>query len=140
MATDTCPATVLVIEDDERWREMMGTFLEARGYPTALAESTQDGLDALAMLERPCLVLVDVLGLGVDYGAILAALGPHDRMATLPMVLVSVKAPELFSRPAGIKRPVNLDILFRIVEDHCCRGHGGGGTVRGGHEALPTGG
>jgi CheY-like chemotaxis protein len=140
MATDTCPATVLLIEDDERWREKMGAFLEARGYPTTLAESTQQGLDALAILERPCLVLVDVLALGVDCEEIIAALGPHDRMATLPMVLVSVKAPELFSRPAGVKRPVNLDILCHIVEDHCCRGHGGGGKVRGGHEALSTGG
>lgn len=50
MATDTCPASVLLIEDDERWREAMGAFLEARGYATALAESTQQGVDALAGL------------------------------------------------------------------------------------------
>lgn len=83
-------------------------------------------------------MLVDVLPTGVDCGEIIAALGPHDRLATLPMVLVSITAPELFSRPAGVKRPVNLEILFRIVQDHCCRG-GGGGKVRGGHEAVPAG-
>jgi hypothetical protein len=48
-------------------------------------------------------------------------------MATLPMVLVTVTAPDLLSRPAVVKRPLDFDILFRMVEQHCCGGRAIGG-------------
>ena len=136
MATDTCPATVLLIEDDERWRETIGAFLEVRGYATVLAENAEQAFTLLPTLPRPCLVLLDLLTLRIDFAGLLAALDPNDRLATLPMVLVSVTAPELFSRPACVKRPVNLDILFRIVQEHCCGGKQGGGRPVGSRDAM----
>ena len=63
-------------------------------------------------------------GVGVTVSVALtstvSALGPDDRMATLPMILVTVKAPEMLSRPAVVKRPVDFDILLRLVQNHCC--------------------
>jgi CheY-like chemotaxis protein len=130
---------VLLIEDDERWRETIGAFLEARGYPTALAESAEQAFELLETLDRPCLVLVDCLSMDLDFPKLLAALEVQDRLATLPMVVVSVFAPELFSRPALVKRPVDLEILFRIVQDHCCTGGDGGARTVGGGRTLHVG-
>jgi CheY-like chemotaxis protein len=127
MATESCPACILLVEDDDRLREAIGAFLESRGYPTTLAASGEEAFDQLAEVERPCLVLVDLLTLSIDCAALLAMLGPHDRVATIPMVLVSVSAPGYLSRPAVVKRPPPLEILFRVVEEHCCRSSHGGG-------------
>jgi CheY-like chemotaxis protein len=135
MPTDRCPACVLLIEDDEQIREAIGSFLEDRGYATVPAEDGEQALDLLETIQRPCLVLVDLLTHGIDCNSLLAALAPSDRMATLPMVLVSVSAPHLLSRPAVVKRPIDLEIVFRIVRDHCCGEDRGGEKV--GTETVP---
>src|SRR5438445_3813968 len=132
MATEPCPVCVLLLEDNERLRETIGAFLEANGYPTVLAEDGERALELLPTLERPCLVLADLLTLRIDCSQLIAALGPDDRMATLPMILVTVKAPEMLSRPAVVKRPVDFDILLRLVQNHCCGERGGGRAVEGG--------
>jgi CheY-like chemotaxis protein len=134
MAIDTCPASVLLIEDSERWRETIGSFLEARGYAMALAEDAEEAFELLQTIQRPCLVLIDLLTLKIDCASLLAMLEPNDRMATLPMVIVSVKAPDLFSRPAAVKRPVDMEIVFRLVKEHCCGGNRVGGAAAGGRE------
>jgi CheY-like chemotaxis protein len=127
MAKDPCPRCVLLLEDDERLREKIGAFLEAKGYPTSLAEDGEEAFELLKTVDRPCLLLVDLLTLPIDWAKLFAALGPNDRMATLPMVLVTVTAPDLLSRPAVVKRPLDFDILFRMVEQHCCGGRAIGG-------------
>jgi CheY-like chemotaxis protein len=127
---------VLLVEDDERWREAIGAFLEDRGYPTALAEDEEHAAHLLATIGRPCLVLLDLLTLHIDLSRLLAALGRNDRVATIPMVLVSVSAPELLSKPVAMKRPVDLEILFRIVQAHCCGGSRGGTKPAGGRRPL----
>ena len=136
MATDTCPLCVLLVEDDERWRETIGAFLEARGYAITPAEDGEDAIQLLGTMRRPCLVLVDALTLQIDCARLLAQLGPNDRIATLPMVLVSVSAPGLFSRPAVIKKPVDMDILFRMVQEHCCGGARGGSGRAAGRDGV----
>jgi FixJ family two-component response regulator len=137
MAIHSCPASVLVIEDDESVREALGAFLEARGYAATLAEDGHQALDLLATLSRPCLLLVDLLTPGVDCDNLLAALVPDDRLATLPMVLLPVSAPGFLSRPAIVKRPVDFEIVFRIVKEHCCEGDRGGGKPAAGRDSLP---
>jgi CheY-like chemotaxis protein len=136
MATETCPACVLLLEDDERLRETIGAFLEGQGYPTVLAEDGEQAFELLSTLERPCLLLVDLLTLRIDWSQLFEALGPDDRMATLPMVLVTVSAPDLLSRPAVVKRPVDFDILLHMVQDHCCGGKRGGGKAVGGRDTM----
>src|SRR5258708_36509141 len=103
MAKDSCPASVIVVEDNERLRESIGSLLEAEGYPTALAQSGEEALDLLPTVQRPCLLLIDLLTLPSDCARLFSELGPADRVATLPMVLVAVHSPTPFSRP-GIVR------------------------------------
>jgi CheY-like chemotaxis protein len=116
----SCPACVILVEDDPRLREALAAFLEARGYPTACAEDVEEALLLLETVDRPCLVFVDPLTIQLDWAKLFGALAESDRVATLPMVLVSVAAPGLLSRPAVLKKPVDFEILFRIAQEHCC--------------------
>src|SRR4051794_19553274 len=126
MPTKSCPACVLLIEDDARLRESIGAFLEDRDYPTVIAEDGDQALELLETLDRPCLVLVDPLSQRVDCTRLVTALCAADRIATIPVVLVSVHAPELLSRPVVRRRLGNVDVLVHILKEHCCRGGAGG--------------
>jgi CheY-like chemotaxis protein len=131
MATDSCPVCVLLIEDDERLREALCSYLEARKYAVLCAEDGEQALEVLKTAQRPCLILLDTLTLPIDYGKLFAALEQDDRVASLPMVLVSVSAPALFSRPATVKQLIDFDIFFRLVKQHCCGEDPGGEKAPG---------
>jgi CheY-like chemotaxis protein len=136
MATESCPRCVLLIEDDEPLREAIGAFLEARGYVTVPAEDAQRAVDLLLQtdLPRPCLILADLMTLSVDWGSLMGALQLEDQLATLPMALVSVRTP---ARPSKrVKKPLDLELLARIVREHCCGGDRDGGKASGGRGAI----
>jgi two-component system response regulator VicR len=63
--TDATLPSILVVDDNHDNTEIIQRYLEARGYPVAVAHS---GDEALAMLEqvRPSLVLLDVMMPGRD--------------------------------------------------------------------------
>jgi CheY-like chemotaxis protein len=138
MSTKPCPACVLLVEDDERLREAIAALIEARGYPTVATDSVERAIDLLDTVQRPCLLLVDPMSIPIDWIHLFAAIGTEDRVATLPMVLVSVSAPALLSRPVVTKKPVDPEILLRIVQEHCC-GNRGPGKALGDHDSLHDG-
>jgi hypothetical protein len=79
--------------------------------------------------------LVDPLTIHFDWPRFLASIGDNDQVATLPMVLMSVNAPGLFSKPAVVKKPIDLEILFRVVHEYGWAEEDGGRGA-GGREAL----
>jgi CheY-like chemotaxis protein len=134
MATRSCPRCVLIIEDDEALREAIAALLEDLGYLTVSAEDAQRAVDLLLQpdLARPCLVLADLITLRVDWATLINALQPDDQLATLPMALIAVKA----GRPERIKKPIDFDLLARIVKEHCCGGDGEGPKPTGGRSSV----
>jgi CheY-like chemotaxis protein len=136
MTTGSCPRCVLLIEDDPTLREAIAAFLEARGYATVSAEDGTRAVELLgeAELARPCLVLADLITLRIDWASLIAALEPHDQLATLPMALVSGG---VLGRPRErVKKPIHFDLLARIVKDHCCGGERDGGKNVGGGDSI----
>ena len=140
MATTSCPASVLVIEDDERLREAITAFLESRGYATMPAENVEHATSLLPLVARPCLVLVDPLTTPPDWVGLFRALTLDDRVGTLPMVLVSVSAPSLLSRPVIVKRPIDFEILFRIARGTLLQCRSRAGKAHGGIRRFAPGG
>ena len=139
MATESCPRSVLLIEDDRALREDIAAFLEDRGYATLPSEDVS-GAIALLLQEdvpRPCLVLADLITLVVDWPRLIDTLRPDDQLATLPMALISVQ--RVGERPHRVKRPIDLELLDRIVKEHCCGGAGDGGRSRGGRDSIGRG-
>jgi CheY-like chemotaxis protein len=136
MATESCPRCVLLVEEDEPLREGVRVFLEQRGYTIVVAADAQGAMDLLlgTELPRPCLVLVDLIALHVDWPNLLGALNADDQIATLPMTLVSVSTSSRTSE--RIKKPIDFEILGRIVQGHCCGGDRGGGKTASGRDSL----
>jgi CheY-like chemotaxis protein len=126
--SESCPRSVLLIEDDRRICKAIKTFLEGRGYEVECAEDAETAFDLLAQMPRPCLLLVDLLTIRVDRVKLLAMLDREDQLATLPIVVGPVAAPGLFVRAAAVKAPVDMEIVFRIVDAHCCGGSAGGSS------------
>jgi pilus assembly protein CpaE len=114
--------TILVVDDEERVRDMIGTYLRDAGYRTVLA---QDGTAALAAmnLRLPDLVLCDV-NMPVMNGLQLALqLRSSARTASIPILMLSALGQPrevLSGYSAGadeyVTKPVELEVLLAKIE------------------------
>jgi DNA-binding NtrC family response regulator len=82
-------ASVLVIDDEEIMRDILGTLLEREGYSVRLASSGQEGLDLAKSLPFDA-VIVDVMMPGIDGLQVLAELKKHDE--ELPVLMITAYA------------------------------------------------
>ena len=82
-------AAVLVIDDEEVMRDILGTLLEREGYSVRLAASGQEGLDLAKSLPFDA-VIVDVMMPGIDGLQVLDELKKHDE--ELPVLMITAYA------------------------------------------------
>ncbi len=82
-------ASVLIIDDEEIMRDILGTLLEREGYSVRLAASGQEGLDLAKSLPFDA-VIVDVMMPGLDGLQVLDELKKHDE--ELPVLMVTAYA------------------------------------------------
>jgi CheY-like chemotaxis protein len=116
----TCTA-VLVVEDDQEIRELVAKFLESEGFRVFTAENGRDALEQLEKIPPPALVLVDMMMPVMDGASLIKALRSHDRLATLPVVLVTAQSTDLPKGYRHVKKPIDLDDLAKIVGEFCIR-------------------
>ena len=84
-APDRLVPSVLLVEDDERFRERLGRALTARGCDVRAVATVEDAL-AAATLESPELAVVDLklpVGSGLDVVRGLHAIDPTTRIVVL---------------------------------------------------------
>ncbi|MDP3717778.1 MAG: response regulator [Acidobacteriota bacterium] len=84
-ASDRSAPSVLLVEDDERFRERLGRALTARGCEVRAVASVDEAL-AAARLESPELAVVDLklpVGSGLDVVRGLHAIDPTTRIVVL---------------------------------------------------------
>ncbi len=116
---------VLVVEDNEKSMKLFRDVLQANGYSTVEAPTGEDAV-ALARLQTPAIVLMDVQLPGIDGVEALARLRADERTVSIPVLAVTAQAMhgdrELFLE-AGfdgyLSKPVDLVELLRTVEEHC---------------------
>ena len=112
---------VLVVEDDAPIREAVTGALVNEGFHVYQAESVVRALELLAQMPHPSLILADLMMPATSGWDLIKALSENDRLATLPVVVVSAldrDAPQGFRR---VKKPPDLDELVRIVSQLCVR-------------------
>jgi CheY-like chemotaxis protein len=120
MTPATCLA-VLVVEDDADIREVVVRVLEDDGFQVYQAENGERALEVLEGMPHPSLILADLMMPVMDGWSLIAALRKADRLATLPVVIVSAldqSVPEGYRR---VKKPIDLDDLVQIVGELCSR-------------------
>jgi DNA-binding NarL/FixJ family response regulator len=117
-------STILVVDDDSHFRQLMSTVLERAGYSTIEAVTGEEALEA-AHRQRPALVLLDVKLPGVDGYEVCRELKEafgHE----LPVFLISGERTEGFDLAAGLligadeslAKPVDLDDLLARIRKY----------------------
>jgi CheY-like chemotaxis protein len=118
------PRTLLLVEDDPELRESIAEVLREAGRTVVCAS---DGLDALAKLdvvERPCLILLDLMMPRMDGIEFLRRLGKHPRSKDFPVLILSahgtVQQAEVYPGVLGtLRKPFDIGQLLSWVDEHC---------------------
>ena len=115
--------TVLVVEDDQDGRELLGELLSLYGFRPVLAH---DGLAALEALrsERPCMILLDLMMPRMNGWEFRQAQLGDPAIEHIPVVVVSAdgnlarKADEVRAA-AFVRKPIDTSELLQAIEKHC---------------------
>jgi len=87
--TTATPPRVLVVDDEENIRFLVGSALDLAGFVTALAETGQEALDAVESF-RPDLVVLDVMLPDIDGFTVLQRL--RDRGSSPKVIFLTARA------------------------------------------------
>jgi CheY-like chemotaxis protein len=81
---------VLVVDDDQAIRDMVGKALTAKGYDVLLAK---DGLEASELLpRRPELLICDVMMPNFDGFTLARLVKTHPELRAMPIIFLTAKA------------------------------------------------
>jgi CheY-like chemotaxis protein len=118
------PRPVLVVDDDPDIRETLRFVLEDAGFPVYCAENGKEALEVLAAAERlPGLILLDLMMPVMSGDEMLRALKAVHALAQIPVTIVTASGAPMPPLASGLlKKPVDLDVLLRIVDKHCGAG------------------
>ena len=115
---------VLVVDDDERLRELYRVNLSHRGLRVVEAASGADALDC-ARATPPNVIVLDLSMPGSDGWTVLSALKDDANLAKVPIVVLTGQTDddtEARVRSAGavayIGKPVDTEDLIRVVLRH----------------------
>lgn len=114
--------SILIVEDEDLIRENFRMLLELEGYsPVFTARNGKEGLERLATIPRPCLILLDLLMPLMDGMEFLKAKNADETVASIPVCVVSGIAdrPNLAGVVAFVKKPVDSDRLIAFVKEYC---------------------
>ena len=80
---------ILVVDDDQAIRHMVGKALQAKGYEVMLAK---DGLEASEMLgQKPDLLICDVMMPNFDGFTLAKLVKAHAELRTMPIIFLTAK-------------------------------------------------
>ncbi len=113
---------ILIVDDDPNSRDIVQTFLEARGYHV---ETAEDGQAALARLEelKPGLVLLDVMMPGMDGWEVARVIKNHPDFGRTRVVMLTARS-DYMDKTEGLRagaddyivKPIRLEELAERIE------------------------
>jgi two-component system, OmpR family, alkaline phosphatase synthesis response regulator PhoP len=86
--------TILVVEDSDEIRELLGFVLEAEGYQVLALEDGRDVVET-AREQQPVLITLDLALPGKDGWAIVRELQDDDKTRDIPILVISAYTREL---------------------------------------------
>ena len=114
--------TVLIVEDDADIRDTFRIILEDRGYCVATAGNGREALDELSAIDRPCVILLDLMMPVMSGPEFLDVVKADPERQDIPVVIVSAYADltDDSTQAEGIlKKPVSLERLVSWVARYC---------------------
>jgi PAS domain S-box-containing protein len=107
---DTSEPLVLLVDDDDEYREVLGAHLRKAGFDVVEATDGSAALDVVRAT-RPAVIIVDLMMPGMDGWTLLEHLASDPDAARVPVVVVS-GATQL--RPGRI--PVGIPVLSKTAD------------------------
>jgi DNA-binding response OmpR family regulator len=125
---------ILIVDDEEDILHFLELVLRERGYEVATASGGHEALTR-AQLERPNLVLLDIMMPQMDGWEVLKLLRVDEETAHIPVAMLSART-EAKDRVQGLQegaidyicKPFSLQELLGKVEAIFAQVGGGGGT------------
>jgi len=115
---------LFLIEDDQNIREAFTLCLESEGYEVESFSNGKEALTRLHVAPEPCLILLDLMMPimnGMEF--MLEFTKFPATVIPVPVYLCSATSNKAESKRMGctgfIKKPVDLEVLLKIVRD-CC--------------------
>jgi CheY-like chemotaxis protein len=115
--------TVLIVEDDPDIREVLEEMIDAGGHAVVTATNGAEGLAALAQVDPPALVLLDLMMPVMSGFAFLEELARRKDRAGDKVLLISAnetveRAAQLPGVVGYVKKPFDLDEVLALVEKY----------------------
>lgn len=116
--------TILVVEDEDDIRTLVGEALELEGYAVIAAVNGQEGIDALRVADPPNLILLDLMMPVKDGYSFRREQMADPRWRDIPVVIMTAdtnaihKLSEAGGIP-GLRKPIDLDELMVLIKS-CC--------------------
>ena len=113
--------TILIVDDERDIRETLQEILEMEGFQTLVAANGKEALERLRLVERPCLILLDMMMPVVNGWEFLAEREKDESLARIPVVVVTATGKKMVPAQIDeyIKKPVELDELMLVVKKYC---------------------
>jgi len=112
---------ILCVDDDENILEVLSEMLEAAGMPVLVARTGYDAL-ALAISQRPALILLDLVLPDLPGEEVCNRLRAHVPTADIPIIMLTVKGDEsdkVFGFENGaddyVTKPFSAQILLARI-------------------------
>jgi CheY-like chemotaxis protein len=111
--------TILIVEDDDELRDLVGDLLEEEGYDVVPATNGKQAMDFLHSARRlPSLVLLDLMMPLVNGWELLRAIKDDLWLSAVPVVVMTaVKRDRPPGTAAVLKKPFKIVELLEIVLD-----------------------
>jgi CheY-like chemotaxis protein len=111
--------TILVVEDSEPIRRILGLLLEGHGYEVVAVDRGREGVDAARQL-MPCAITLDLSLPDLDGREVLRTLKADVRTRAIPVIVVSayastLSASERASAAEVLSKPFDVDELLNSV-------------------------
>lgn len=112
--------TVLIVEDEEDLRELMGDVLTLQGYSVVTAREGADALHKLETIGRPCMILLDLFMPGMNGWEFFERLQENPDLASVPVIVHSSAAERAPTGVAkAIDKPMSAHRLIATVSEYC---------------------
>jgi DNA-binding response OmpR family regulator len=116
------PPTVLVVEDDEDTREMLGRFLELEGFNVVTAANGRQALERLGSGVTASVIVLDLMMPVMDGWQFRLAQIRDASLSHIPVIVVSAAGRDRIDQinaEAYLVKPVDFDELLQRITQYC---------------------